>query len=304
MEPVVQNTVSSSPGPFQRASFIKIVKILMAAFVLIMTLLWKIPPGGKFHGYGAIRELVKVHTVIGTWNMAKMTSEHFYVKFKPEDRAQAELVLETAERFYRPVTGDFGFTPRARVPIILYSSREELNKSFGWEAKESAMGVYWAGAIRVLSPTAWVIDTEPARVKETFISSGPMAHELTHLMVDYLTGGNYPRWFTEGLAQYEEYKLTGFEFNDTAGSLRQPLYSMKDLTVDFDNLPNQSLAYRESLAAVRYIVHQYGEGALYELLKELRLGQDFSQAMKKVTNMDDAQFEARWREWALKKVSG
>lgn len=302
MEPVVRNTVNSSPGP-QNASMIKIAKISAAALVLILTLLWKIPGGAKFYGYGAIRELVKVHTVIGTWNMAKMTSEHFYVKYKPEDRAEAELVLETAERFYRPVTGDFGFTPRARIPIILYSSREELNISFGWEAKESAMGVYWAGAIRVLSPTAWVMDTEPDRVKETFISSGPMAHELTHLMVDYLTGGNYPRWFTEGVAQYEEYKLTGFEFNDTAGSLRQPLYSMKELTADFDDLPNQSLAYRESLAAVRYIVHQYGEAALYDLIKELGAGKDFSQAMKKVMDLDDGQFEARWREWALKKAA-
>lgn len=302
MEPVVQKVLDSSPGPNRALSFIKVVKILAAAAVLIMPLVLKISPGVKFYGYGMIRELMKVHTVIGTWNMDKLTSEHFYVKYRPEDRDEAKLVLDTAELFYRPVTGDFGLYPRSRVPLILYSSREEMNKTFGWEANETAMGVYWAGSIRVLSPKAWVGDTDPARVKETFISSGPMAHEFTHLMVDYLTGGNYTRWFTEGVAQYEEYKLTGFEFNDSAGSLRQPLYSMKDLTVGFDNLPNQSLAYRESLTAVRYIVQHYGEKALYEIIKELGAGTEFNQAIYNVTHLDDAQFEAHWQEWALNSV--
>lgn len=303
MKPIVETSANNSPGPFKSTLLIKITKITAAAVVVVLTLMWKLPLGLKHYGYGTVRELVKVHTVIGTWNLEKMTSEHFYIKFKPEDRAQAGLVLETAERFYRPVTEDFGFIPRSRIPIILYSSREELNKSFGWEAKESAMGVYWAGAIRVLSPAAWVEETEPEMVKEVFVSSGPMAHELTHLMVDYLTGGNYPRWFTEGVAQYEEYKLTGFEFTDAAGSLRGPLYSMKELTEGFDDLPNQSLAYRESLAAVRYIAHQYGENALYRLIKELGRGLDFSRALKNVAGLDEKQFEAQWKEWAVKKLN-
>lgn len=301
MEPVVQNVLDSSPGQSRTIPFIKVVKILAAAFLLILSLVLKIPPGVKFYGYGMIRELMKIHTVIGTWNMDKLTSEHFYVKYKPGDRDEAELVLDTAERFYRPVTGDFGLYPRTKVPLILYSSREEINKTFGWEASETAMGVYWAGSIRVLSPKVWVGDTDPARIKETFMASGPMAHEFTHLMVDYLTGGNYSRWFTEGVAQYEEYKLTGFEFNDSAGSLRQPLYSMKDLTVDFDNLPNQSLAYRESLTAVRYIIQNYGENALYEIIKDLGTGTEFNQAISNVTHLDAAQFEAHWQEWALNK---
>jgi hypothetical protein len=126
-----------------------------------------------------------------------------------------------------------------------------------------------------------------------------MAHELTHLVVDYLTGGNYPRWFTEGVAQYEEYKLTGFELQDTTSSLKPPFYSMRDLTGRFDQLPNQTKAYRESLAAVRFIVDYAGEPALHQLIAELGRGLDFNQAAVKVLRLDEAQFEAGWQDWAM-----
>ncbi|HPZ42764.1 MAG TPA: peptidase MA family metallohydrolase [Bacillota bacterium] len=274
-------------------------KLIAAFLVLLLPILWRIPASARYYCYGAIRELVKIYVVIGSWNMSKLTSEHFFVKYRPGDRAEAELVLETAEKFYQPITEDFGYRPRGRVPIILYSTKQELNQSFGWDASESAMGVYWAGVIRVLSPGAWVAETEASRVREVFVTSGPMAHELTHLMVDYLTGGNYPRWFTEGVAQYEEYKLTGFILSKPEDLLEPPLYSMEELSRDFDNLADQTRAYSQSLAVVQYIVSQYGEEALAGLIKELGFGCSFSQAAEKVLQLDEAQFEARWQAWVL-----
>lgn len=274
-------------------------KLIAAFLVLLLPILWRIPASARYYCYGAIRELVKIYVVIGSWNMSKLTSEHFFVKYRPGDRAEAELVLETAEKFYQPITEDFGYRPRGRVPIILYSTKQELNQSFGWDASESAMGVYWAGVIRVLSPGAWVAETEASRVREVFVTSGPMAHELAHLMVDYLTGGNYPRWFTEGVAQYEEYKLTGFILSKPEDLLEPPLYSMEELSRDFDNLADQTRAYSQSLAVVQYIVSQYGEEALAGLIKELGFGCSFSQAAEKVLQLDEAQFEARWQAWVL-----
>lgn len=295
MEPVIRNKESN----ISRLKLARVIKIAAAALILILVLIVKLPASARFYGYAVIRELVKLHTVIGTLNMEKATSSHFYVKFNPGDRADAEMVLDTAERFYYPVINDFGFTPRGRIPLIIYSSREELNRSFGWQSNESAMGVYWAGTIRVLSPRAWVDEQEPALIKEAFVFSGPMAHELAHLAVDYLTGGNYPRWFTEGVAQYEEYKLTGFEMAYDGDPVNQFLYSMDSLAADFDKLPDQSLAYRESFAAVRYLVYRYGEKSLFELIKVLGRGEDFNQALKMVIGTDRHNFEYQWQKWYL-----
>ncbi|MDD4239357.1 MAG: peptidase MA family metallohydrolase [Desulfotomaculaceae bacterium] len=302
MKLAVQDTINRSSGRPWGAFWFRVARILAAAFILLAALFWNIPAGIKSYGYATIRELVKVHTIIGTWQLEKLTSNHYYIKFRAEDRNEAELVLATAEFFYQPVMEEFNFTPRGKIPIILYSSREALNKSFGWEADESAMGVYWAGSIRVLSPGVWVEEKEDGRIAEVFTVSGPMAHELTHLVVDYLTGGNYPRWFTEGVAQYEEYKLTGFEFQEASGSLKPPFYSMHDLTEHFDSMPSQTRAYGESLAAVRFIVHHAGESALYQIISELGQGMDFNQAAVKVLCLDEAQFEAGWQDWAVTKA--
>ena len=296
-----QNTIPHNSEPAGRGGSLgKAVKILTAAFVLLSAFFWKFSAGARTYSYWTVREIFKTYSVAGAWHMEKLTSEHFYVKFRPEDRADAALVLETAEYFYRPVTADFGYTPRVRVPIILYSSKAELNKSFGWEAKESAIGVYYAGAIRVLAPRSWIDGSGPGGVKETFVSSGPMVHEFTHLMVDYLTGGNYPRWFTEGMAQYEEYKLTGFEFNDPAGAVNQGFYSMKELADNFDGLANQSLAYKEALAAVRYIADAYGEKTLYDIISSLGDGVEFEKALQKHTGLDYAGLEKVWPGARLK----
>ncbi len=284
---------------YRNLSYLRAAKVLAVFLILLSVILLKNPQNIKLYVNDVIRELIKEYTITKVWNLDKITSEHFYIKFKPEDRTQAQLVLETAERFYRPVTEDFGFTPSFKVPIIIYSTKEELDESFGWETNETTEGVYFGGTIQVLTPKAWVNETDSDKIKETFISSGPMAHELTHLMVDYLTRGNYPRWFTEGVAQYEEYKVTGFEFDNPDGSLTQPLYSMSQLAADFDNLPNQFLAYKESLYAVRYIVDQYGESSLYDFIKQLGQGVEFNQALQNVTDLDTGQFEAHWQQWAL-----
>ena len=304
MQTGAPNNIKNVSGPAPNFNSKRLAKIITAIFVLLLPILWSIPAGIRFYGYGAIREMVKIHAVVGSRHMSKLTSEHFFVKYRPEDRAEAELVLETAERFYEPVTEDFGCKPRGRIPIILYATKEELNQSFGWEASESAMGVYWAGVIRELSPGAWVTESEADRVREVFISSGPMAHELTHLMVDYLTGGNYPRWFTEGVAQYEEYKLTGFTLGEPSQSLQPPFYTMRELNRDFDNLPDQTRAYNQSLAAVQYIVSHYGEDALGLLIKELSHGYSFGRAAGKVLNLEEDQFEANWQTWVLQTDKG
>jgi len=158
------------------------------------------------------------------------------------------------------------------------------------------MGVYWGGAIQLLSPRVWL--SGGASVEE-FIHSGPMVHEYTHLVFDYLTSGNYPRWFTEGLAQYVEYRVNHYEWQTPTNNLDGTLYTMAELEEDFDQLPNQSLAYRQSLAAVRFIAEVYGEDKLNEMIKALKAGQSMESAIKQTLALDSGAFEQAWQQWAV-----
>nr|WP_238480917.1 peptidase MA family metallohydrolase [Desulforadius tongensis] len=130
-----------------------------------------------------------------------------------------------------------------------------------------------------------------------------MAHEIAHLVVDHRTKGNYNRWFTEGVAQYVELELTGFRFRDPAGSLENNRYSLQQLSDNFDRLPNQSLAYRQSLAAVYYLVHRYGEDSLVEIMDLLAEGAALDQALQKVCRLNLPDFENKLNDWLDKNWS-
>ena len=118
------------------------------------------------------------------------------------------MVMDEAERVYRPLGEFFDCLPNDRVPILIYPDRVSLNRIFGWGNDESAMGVYWAGVIRILSPrSGWKI----CRLTTTtgVPGQGPMGPRIHSPAGGLQTAGNYPRWLTEGLAQYAESALLG-----------------------------------------------------------------------------------------------
>ncbi len=282
----------------------KLIGIAMAALLIVAAVFMKLPMTIRSGAYMVFRESLKYKAIWTSRDMETLHGEHFMVRYTTDNKRDAQLVLNTAEKFYQPIADKYGYDGRGKIPVIVYPSRPELNRNFGWPANESAMGVYWAGVIRVLSPNVWVTETDAKEYRDVFINSGPMAHEFTHLVVDYMSQGNYTRWFTEGLAQYEEYKLTGFEFDETEATLNQPLYPLKEMDAYFDNLPNQALAYRQSYLAVRYIADVYGEEALKDILRQLAKNQKTEQAITVVLGEEFDKFEANYQSWALEQEAG
>lgn len=241
--------------------------------------------------YEVFRYLAWEENRIKTHNFKSLETNHFVIKFLDEDERFTSLVAKTAEDVYDPITGFFNFRPADKIVIVMYPDGESLARSFGWDKDERAMGVYWGGTIRILSPRAWTSD---AYVESTFTRDGPIAHEFTHLLVDYMTRGNYSRWFTEGVAQYVEKKTTGFSFGDPfagtgAGDRRKRIYDFTTLEREFDQL-DQGIAYWESLQAVEYMVKLGGEPGLLKVIEALREGNSMPRAVEKGLGVSFAAF--------------
>ncbi|MDK2784422.1 MAG: hypothetical protein PWQ41_880 [Bacillota bacterium] len=268
---------------------------LLAATCLGLVLLIILSQTGFLRplAYRLAREMARADLLRRVADWETITSEHFVVKFLPQDRDVAPLVLEAAEAAYGPVTRDLAYTPPGRTAVVIYPTREELNASFSWPAQESAMGVYWGGAIRVLSPKAWVEGRDLAEIAQVFRAMGPMTHEFTHLVLDYKTGGNYPRWFSEGLAQYEEVRQGGVLWNERTENLAGRHYSLAELD-RFDEL-DQNLAYSDALSLVEYLVEVRGEEGLKKVIEALGKGASFSQALGAAGITSPAALEAGWK---------
>lgn len=249
--------------------------------------------------YPLVRYVAQAKVDFETRHMAVHETEHFRIKYTQADADTVDMIAEAAEAAYTPVTHEFNYAPQGKTLILVQPNKNELRQAFGWSGNESAMGVYWGGAIQLLSPHVWLSGGDSV---QEFIHSGPMVHEYTHLVFDYLTNGNYPRWFTEGLAQYVEYRVNDYEWQTKTNTLEGKLYTMADLEGDFDQLPNQSLAYRQSLAAVRYISDVYGDDALQDIIIDLKNGQGLEKAIQKRTGLGYPAFESSWQEWAVKNM--
>ncbi|WP_051273398.1 peptidase MA family metallohydrolase [Desulfotruncus alcoholivorax] len=275
----------------------KLVSALLAVlFTVSVFLLIRVPDGLRGYVYSIFRDVARGQMLLKTHGWHQIEDNQFIIRYRGNEQA-ARLVQESSLLFYHRICSDFSYKPEKKIPIVIYSSKEELNASFNWPASENAMGVYWGGVIRVLAPEAWINANDSGTIKQIFQKAGPMAHEMTHLILDYVAHGNYPRWFTEGVAQYEEYKITGFIFDDQAGISEQELYPLKKMDRNFDSLPDQSLAYRQSLNAIQFIVAVYGENGLHKIINSLAQGNSFNGSLKQALGLDLGQFEKEWHYW-------
>jgi len=246
------------------------VSITVRVILVLLMLFVKKSALPKNLTYGLAREAVKKEIEFRTINWSSLKYEQFLVRYKEQDTDNVKLMLEAIKVDYQQVNEILTFTNNVKVPIIIYPDSPSLGRSFGWDADQSAMGVYWAGVIRIVSPKEWLGDLSRGDKMEVFRKKGPMIHEYVHLVVDYRTHGNYTRWFTEGIAQLVEKKITGFQFQSTALKIdSSKWYDLADMDKDFDNLPNQSLAYSQSLVMVQYLVDEYGYEGLNAILDYL-----------------------------------
>ncbi|WP_371373884.1 peptidase MA family metallohydrolase [Sporomusa aerivorans] len=264
---------------------------LVVAGLLLTTL----PLHPQMWLYPLVRQAVELKIRYQTSDMLAKETPHFIIKYTEQDADMVDMVATAAEAAYKPVTTVLDYTPRGKAIVLIYPDRQAMKKAYGWAGDASAMGFYWGGVIQILSPKAWMKNSQAV---EEFITTGPLAHEYTHLVLDHMARGNYTRWFTEGLAQYMEYKANGYEWITVDNRLTGKLYTMAELEGDFDGLPNQALAYRQSLAAVRYIAEVHGEAKLNEILRSVTAGQKVNKAIKRALGMDYTTFETMVNLWA------
>lgn len=240
------------------------------------------------YSYHLTRVVAGQEIYFRTAGFQQYQTEHFQIKYLPVDEPYVDMIAAASEEAYVSVSKMMGAGPDKRTTIVVYPDSSSLARSFGWDKDVTAMGVYWAGSIRILSPAAWISTAEG---EEVFTRDGPMVHEFAHLVVDEITKGNYDRWWTEAIAQYVEKQITGFEFTGPfVEGQKRYYYQLDDLEKDFDSL-NERVAYWQALKAAEYIASHYGENSLLEILQFQGQGSDLHEAIEKTLDIDYKTFK-------------
>ncbi len=185
--------------------------------------------------------------------------ESFYSRifYTDSDEIYVDAVANCID-FYAPLLmKDFGIDDIYKITIILFPDGDAMSNSLGLSYEVAPMGVYYGGVINILSPGQWIENCGESYVKERFIKEGPIIHELTHMLTDLKTSGNYPVWFTEGVSLYYEYKYAAFEWREDLKQKSSGI-TIERLESDFRVL-EEAEAYRRSFDIVYDYIEENGE---------------------------------------------
>jgi len=214
------------------------------------------------------------------------------VYYAPGMAQDAAIVAAAARQSSALVFTDFGL-PADTPAVLVVVSAAQLAADTG---TTSTIGDFYDGVIWLQAPSAF-LPAGPG-LQARYEQVGPVVHELSHLADDLAAGGLPPVWFDEGLAQYEDWRLTGYVWTQSGSGFSAGTYSWQQITgPGFYRLPNLALAFRQALA-VTAAVCRTGPGVCTGILHDMRSGMTMDQALRAAigpTALQALENGAAWR---------
>jgi hypothetical protein len=226
-----------------------------------------------------------------------LETTYFHLRYSQGDHKLAQWVGNEADLAVNQVMDILPHDHQGQRPwLVLVPDQDTLRRAFGWSDGTGALGVYLANTVKILTPEAWDW-VEKDRQRDVFRNQGPLVHEYTHYVLDLRTGGNYTRWFSEGLSQLTEYHLLGYEWLEATSSLANALYTLDELERSFDALTDQPLVYRQALSMVTYLESLQGLDGINQFIDTLGQGTSFYEALQQDYGLTREQFLIAWQDW-------
>lgn len=175
------------------------------------------------------------------------------------ERYVPKLLNEAWEKFEEY----YKFSPLTPVGVELYAERESFAIRTSGLPQTAIQGVCFGKTVASMSPRF-----------EQFNLGMTLWHELAHVFHIQLSKNHVPRWFTEGLAEYEtlveriEWKREkDAELFAALRDQRLPkIGAMNEAFTHAEDLTDVTVAYYASTQVVRMLAETYGRGKLREML--------------------------------------
>jgi tetratricopeptide (TPR) repeat protein len=222
------------------------------------------------------------------------TSKDFRIRYHNDEKAVLARYIEpTLERAFADMVKRYGFAPRTPITIELYADRNDYGIRTIGLPDIAALGVTFGQVVTAMSPANGDINWGMV-----------LWHELGHVFAIQLSNSRVPRWFTEGLSEYEtliarpdwrrenDADLYGAVANAT-------LVSIGDLNSEFMQ-PDASavvVAYYQSAVTIEYLIATYGFPRIVEALKLYGKGRETPDVLHAITGKTIAQLDADFRKY-------
>lgn len=221
-------------------------------------------------------------------------SKSFRIRYHNEEKAVFSRYLEpTMERAFADMVKRYGFTPKTPITLELYADRNDYGIRTVGLPDLGALGVCFGQVITALSPATGDLNWGMV-----------MWHELGHVFAIQLSNSRVPRWFTEGLSEYETLIAHPHwrreNDNDLYGAmLNGTLPSIGALNSEFMQ-PDQNavvVAYYQSAVTIEWLVQTFGFPKIVEALKLFGKGKETPEVLRQITGKTVAQLDVEFRKY-------
>jgi tetratricopeptide (TPR) repeat protein len=215
---------------------------------------------------------------------------------KREEKVLLHYVAPMVKREYAELVKRYGFTPEGPLTIELYANPDHYAvRTVGLPGLE-ALGVTFGKVITGMSPATG-----------KFNWGLMLWHEVAHIFSIQMSKARVPRWFTEGLSEYETTRVEPMWTRRTHAELyhalaTKQLLSVADLNLGFTHARDVShmvVAYHQAAEEVMFLVRRWGFAVVPRALELFAQGKETPAVITAVTGLDikayDAAFESDLR---------
>jgi len=213
------------------------------------------------------------------------------------DESFIQQLMVTAQQALARLAEDIGAYLEKPVKLYIYANSRDLQGAMIYPRE-------WTGGAAYTRYGTIAIGIAPANL---YWGKGAIAHELAHLVIHQMTLNPYsglPTWLDEGLAMYAEGML-GPEYTAYLNKAiaEDSLISVQSLSSPFSAYVGEaSLSYAQSYSLVEFLIDNYGQGKMLELLNTFEQGSSYDGALDKVYGFDMDGLDTLWREYVTMPV--
>lgn len=220
-----------------------------------------------------------------------------------ESRVMSLYLGELADRAFTTFAARYGYSPTSPIRVEVYRSHADFSVRTVGLAGLGALGVSFGNTIAFDSPAAK--DAGP------FNWASTAWHEIAHTFTLGASDMRVPRWFSEGLSVFEERRgRRGWGQNVSPAFLQAytdgKLHPASRLNDGFVRpaYPQQVIfSYYQASLVCEFIVRDFGERALMDMLQGYRDGSGTEQVVRRVLRMDLTAFDKRFDAYVRERFA-
>lgn len=226
-------------------------------------------------------------------------TKYFKFRYHNNEKAFLERHIEPLlNKAFEDMARRYKFTPKLPVIIELFQNPDHYSVRTVGLPNLGALGVCFGQVITAMSPTVGNLNWGMV-----------LWHELAHVWAIQMSRSRVPRWFTEGLSEYETLVARPEWRRENDADVYRALQagtlpSVAELNFGFmkPSMNQVIVAYYLSAVTIEYIVNRWGFDKIPQALRLFGKNKETPAVIKAITGLEVAEFDKQFRAYLLKRL--